>query len=147
MQKIVTDKKRLSQVGLRISLEDSEVVARKMKFFLLSNPLGKKGVGLASNQLGLQGRVIFYLENRKWKFLINPHIIYQSTSSNLLNEGCLSFPNQFIKVERSDTIRVVADNLPDLKIFEGFTARIIQHEIDHLNGITMHEREVIHERA
>ncbi len=98
----------------------------------------KRGVGLASNQLGYCRRIIVIRPNRtKMIAMINPDIIYRSTSETTEIESCLSYPGASKKVSRSDDITVIWDNSDGVSISwrtKGMTARIIQHEIDHLNG-------------
>lgn len=145
MLKIVKDKEYLSRVCESATYNQSVKIAMKMKRYLLENyPLGKGAVGLACNQLGLKGRVIFYVEKGLWKSLINPRIVkVEKSDSTLMKEGCLSFPNRYVKVKRYDEVLIEHQLLEGKKEFvvSGFLSRIIQHEIDHLNGITMYDRE------
>ena len=95
------------------------------------------GIGLAAPQVGILEKVIvLQFENRKMA-LINPEITAQSGVA-VAEEGCLSLPNTLVKVERAETITVKAQT-PQGKLIErqekDWIARIIQHEIDHLNGI------------
>lgn len=97
------------------------------------------GVGLAAPQIGVSKRVIiaYHEENDKVIELINPEII--STSGEVIdNEGCLSVPGRVGKVNRAKDIVVRGQNADGEPIqfnASGMFARIIQHEIDHLNGI------------
>jgi len=84
------------------------------------------GMGIAANQVGFDRRVI-----------INPEII-DSNGSCSDEEGCLSFPGLFIKVERFDTITVKyldRNNNSCTITLSGMDAKCVQHEIDHLDGI------------
>ena len=98
----------------------------------------KKGIGLSANQLGLSYRV-FVMRGEDTNFAcFNPKIVSQSNETNLLEEGCLSFPGVNVKVKRSNTLRLrfqTPSGGTDTKNFGGLTARVVQHEIDHLNGI------------
>lgn len=101
------------------------------------------GIGLASNQVGLNTRV-FALNSFPELFVcFNPRIVMPSTEQIVLEEGCLSYPGLFIKVKRPRDIKVRFQG-PDgetyTKTFTGMTSRCFQHELDHLNGITMIER-------
>lgn len=99
------------------------------------------GVGLAATQVNIHLRVLTAdpMENdgRQPFYLINPEIIARD---GLMDspEGCLSVPGAYDKVKRSQRVKVRAQN-KEGKIFEmdaeGFHAAIIQHEIDHLNGV------------
>lgn len=74
-------------------------------------------------------------------FLINPQIVYASDETVSSSEGCLSFPGATISVERSRAVQVEAQNLEgELMRYsaeDSLLARCLQHEIDHLEGITM----------
>lgn len=104
------------------------------------------GVGLAANQVGVLKRIIVVWnedEDNTATAYINPRITWRSDEEELADEGCLSFPLQFGTVCRSYEINVAAQDLNMKKIklhAEGFAARVFQHEIDHLNGITFVER-------
>lgn len=110
----------------------------------LYNRLGNKlieknGVGLAAPQIGLSLRV-FVIRSDPIMGFFNPTIVSMSEETEELEEGCLTFPGIFVKVRRAKIIKVrFADALGkvDTKKFQDFTARIIQHEMDHLNGILL----------
>lgn len=96
------------------------------------------GVGLAAPQIGYNLRVIICELDDKFYAFINPEITKTSQKNVVMEEGCLSLPNTYGEVLRPDKIILRALN-PDgkkikLKSF-GLLARIIQHEIDHLDGI------------
>lgn len=96
-----------------------------------------KGVGLAANQISVSQRVIVFINNGKFDYLINPSIINHSGLISF-KEGCLSFPGLNLSVNRFDKISVLGYYLSGkqrkLKA-EGILSVILQHEIDHLNGI------------
>lgn len=97
------------------------------------------GVGLAGPQIGLLKRLVvidLYDDNGPIK-LINPKIIKQEGEQEV-EEGCLSFPNQFAKIIRPAkvTIEALNENGEKIKIEgEGLLAQAISHELDHLDGI------------
>ena len=101
-------------------------------------------VGLAAPQVGVPLRVIVIgIPEEKDIALINPEIVRHSIETNLDNEGCLSIPGYMGEVERYDTITVKGLNRhgQPLKIkANGWMARIIQHEIDHLEGVLFIDR-------
>jgi peptide deformylase len=113
------------------------------------------GVGLAAPQIGVGLRVIVaeYGEPSedaeaepipaKLHAIVNPEIVRHSNETNLDNEGCLSIPGYMGEVERYDVITVKGLNRhgKPLKIkTNGWMARIIQHEIDHLEGVLFIDR-------
>lgn len=95
-----------------------------------------KGVGLAGNQVGILKRVIVVDDGEGLLQLINP-VILEKEGTQIDKEGCLSLPDIYGDVERADKIKVKAQN-PQGKYIEfeaeGYLARIIQHEVDHLEG-------------
>lgn len=108
-----------------------------------------RGVGLAANQVGVSRRIIVVYERDEETGepvitpYINPRITWRSDDEELSDEGCLSFPLMFGTVARAFEVEVAAQDI-SMKKFklraEGFLARVFQHEIDHLNGITFVER-------
>ena len=101
------------------------------------------GVGLAAPQVGLDMRIFIVdaaarEEEKTPLTMINPKIT--SIEENLVpyEEGCLSFPEHFAEIERADKLSIEyidENNQKQILNTEGFTSRIIQHELDHLNGI------------
>lgn len=107
-----------------------------------------EGLGLAAPQIGKSVR-IFVIDGKPAaedepalaefkKALINPHIIEKSGELVMMTEGCLSIPNLREEVNRESHIRITYFdenwNYHD-EVYEGYAARIIQHEYDHLDGI------------
>ena len=96
------------------------------------------GVGLAAPQVGVSKRIITIDEDEeKLLVLLNPEII-KSEGEAVEEEGCLSVPGVYSEVKRSLKVAVKAlnENGDTIEITkEGLTARALQHEIDHLNGI------------
>lgn len=104
------------------------------------------GVGLASNQIGELYRIFvmdahYQKDNpatRKPQILINPEIIWKSEEPSVIQEGCLSIPQQFADVERPKIVRVQYLDINGVnQEFEAhdFESHVIQHELDHLNGV------------
>lgn len=96
------------------------------------------GVGLAAVQVGILKQILIIQEAEDAPILviINPKIISQS-GTQVVEEGCLSFPNKFAKIERPEKIKVRALNEKGKKIEitgKGLLAQALSHEIDHLNG-------------
>ena len=93
------------------------------------------GCGLAANQIGIPHRIcIIRYENYRMD-LINPRIVHQSSDTTFEEEGCLSLPDKFYKIRRPKFIVYEADNEHgSVRVGNEMLARIIQHEIDHLDG-------------
>lgn len=117
---------------------DSVAIAVDLATTMISNG----GLGLAANQIGLPHRV-FAINAQQIIVCFNPIIVDQSKETVLLEEGCLTYPDLFVKIKRSKRIKVRYTQ-PNLEVitrtFDGLTARIFQHELDHLNGIIHTDR-------
>ena len=101
-----------------------------------------QGLGLSANQCGLPYRV-FVLWSETPLVCFNPRVVDQTSEFVLLDEGCLTFPNLFIKVKRPKAIKVRfqdARGETHTERFIGMTARSFLHEMDHLDGILFHKR-------
>ena len=129
------------------SIEEGEEIAAKLLNELTNS---KNGVGLAANQIGIQKRVCV-VNVKEPVVLINPKIIDKSEETFVFPEGCLSFPNKHVRTTRNVEITVQADNYESKLVFSADSKDIkdalecacIQHEIDHLDGITMFDRQFI----
>lgn len=94
------------------------------------------GVGLAAPQIGISKRVAVIEYGGRVINMVNPVITSKSGSSSF-EEGCLSVPGKSVKVKRAEEISVSytdENGIPHNEIFKGLEARIVQHEVDHLNG-------------
>jgi peptide deformylase len=103
------------------------------------------GVGLAAPQLGVSQRLLVYRvgPDAPVVALVNPEIDWSSDELETLEEGCLSIPGVQVDVERPVHVRVRArDEEGEDRLVEasGLEARVIQHELDHLNGVLILER-------
>jgi peptide deformylase len=100
------------------------------------------GIGLAANQIGVPTRC-FAMYSEPPMVCFNPVITYSGDELVALEEGCLSYPNVFIKVKRPKFIRVRFRDPygnPVVKKFDGMAARVFQHELDHLDGVEYFKR-------
>jgi peptide deformylase len=103
------------------------------------------GVGLAATQLGVLHRVLVFraYPEDPLTALVNPEMTWMSEELETAEEGCLSLPSVHVEVERSARVHVQARDANGEEIeldAEGLEARIIQHEIDHLNGVLILDR-------
>jgi peptide deformylase len=103
------------------------------------------GVGLAATQLGVLHRVLVYraFSDDPLTALVNPVLEWCSEELEIAEEGCLSLPGVHVEVERPARVRVRAQDAAgkDLQVeAEGLQARVIQHEIDHLEGVLILDR-------
>jgi peptide deformylase len=118
-------------------------IIRNIASNMIEAMLENSGVGLSGNQVGLLKRIIIVMHNDEPKVMINPEIIFTSDEKMGIREGCLSFPDEYYDIERPKTITVKYRNLsghPILETHTDLTARIILHEIDHLDGIVFTEK-------
>lgn len=103
------------------------------------------GVGLAAPQIGKSIRLAVINSQDGPFCLINPEIIKKSWARELDQEGCLSVPGVFGKVKRHKKITLIYHDLAGKKVkltAQGLMARVIQHEIDHLEGILFIDKAV-----
>jgi peptide deformylase len=94
-------------------------------------------VGLACIQIGIPKRIILVRQNDTFIPFINPIITQKSNQTYTAKEGCLSLDGEK-EVKRHKSVKVIyttKDKKTKCMVFSGFIAEIIQHEIDHLNGI------------
>jgi peptide deformylase len=109
------------------------------------------GVGLAATQLGVLHRVLVYRvqQDAPVAALVNPEIEWQGRDLETMEEGCLSLPGVLVDVERPINVRVRALDPDGERITveaSGLEARVIQHEIDHLDGVLILDRTSREER-
>ena len=108
---------------------------------LIDSMIHHNGIGLSANQIGISERAFAMVRDIEYNEIIvcfNPRIIKSYTEEVEMEEGCLSYPDEFIEVERSETVVVKYEdeNKVDHKIkLEGFAARVFLHEFDHMQGI------------
>jgi peptide deformylase len=103
------------------------------------------GIGLAAPQIGVLHRLLVYRvqPDAAVSTLVNPEIEWSSSEEEIAEEGCLSLPLVHVEVERPVHIRVKAQDEqgePLLVEASGLEARVIQHEMDHLDGVLILSR-------
>ncbi|HEY3374313.1 MAG TPA: peptide deformylase [Candidatus Aquicultor sp.] len=109
------------------------------------------GMGLAANQVGVLKSVIVVEVDEKLMVFINPEITWMSEETDDMEEGCLSVGAKviYMMVSRADKIHFKAldqDGKPVEFDAEGLKARVLQHEVDHLNGILILDRTTAEEK-
>lgn len=103
------------------------------------------GVGLAATQVGVLNRVLVYrvVQQAPIAALVNPEIEWSGSDQEVAEEGCLSLPSVLVDVERPIYVRVRALDANGREIVveaSGLEARVIQHEVDHLDGVLILDR-------
>jgi peptide deformylase len=117
---------------------DPTTLIRNMSKLMIQH----NGIGLAAPQCGLSKRLFIMGNADKLYACINPEVI-EGQITVMDTEGCLSFPDLWLKVKRHDTIKVKYQNAFGEQIettFSGLIARVYQHELDHLDGICFDTR-------
>lgn len=125
----------------------AEDCSQLLERFEYENRKEQKAIGLAAPQIGISRRMfVIQKPDQRPTIFINPKIIGY-TGKPIFNdwEGCLTFPNQWTQVNRYRKIAVSYISSNSLKevrkhIHHELTARVFQHELDHLDGITMYDR-------
>ena len=146
---VIAPDPRLKEVSKPIEKVDDEL--RGFMDDMLETMYAMGGIGLAAVQVGVLKRILVMdIEHGSERypneesgegnplFLVNPEIIEESEEINTYEEGCLSFPGQYAKVERPKTVKIkYLDYSGDEQIMDAdeLLATCVQHEIDHLNGI------------
>lgn len=144
---------------LKIKSEPVEKVDKEIRKLLddmLDTMYEMNGVGLAGVQVGVHKRVLVMDTGQSGRYadendetppkgrvspvkMVNPEIIWTSEDDSPYEEGCLSFPGQYAEVKRPAVVKVrYLDENGEIRHMdcEGLTATCVQHEIDHLDGIT-----------
>jgi peptide deformylase len=142
---IIKDKTKLEKPCEIVSLKEGEEIGVRLLHELRQS---ENGIGLAANQIGINKRVCI-INVKEPLVLINPKIVEKSKEQFVFPEGCLSFPDDKIKTIRHQDIVVESDNHDEQLSFsansqdinDAFECACVQHEIDHLDGITMFDRE------
>ena len=142
---IIKDKSKLEIPCEIVSVKEGEEIGVRLLHELRES---ENGIGLAANQIGINKRVCV-VNVKEPLVLINPKIVEKSKEQFVFAEGCLSFPDSKVKTIRHQDIVVEADNHKGRLSFsanskdinDAFECVCVQHEIDHLDGITMFDRE------
>ena len=119
----------------------------EMSRILKENMIHYGGIGLSANQIGISERVFIMVLNMETEETItcfNPRIIKRYEDDVWCEEGCLSFPDEIINIQRPNRIVVKYEDedKKDHKIkLDGLAARVFLHEYDHLQGIVFTERQ------
>jgi peptide deformylase len=102
-----------------------------------------QGVGLAANQIGVLRRVFVFSDEGEDRVLVNPEITKRSKETELDEEGCLSLRDVLVPVERAAAVTIEGldgDGQPVKLELELPSSRIVQHELDHLDGVLILDR-------
>ena len=139
--RIVTNIDKLHKKSEPVDVKD---ISRAFSQLLTRTIHQRKGaVGFAGNQVGLKENVFCVLVDGKWRLFANAKIIRKSWRKSAGMEECLSLPNKKFEVKRYNKITIKYQDAKGETLkesFEGFNARVVQHEIDHLNGVLISDK-------
>lgn len=128
--------------NLEVNPQDTVLKELINRMFQTVTDENKPGVGIAAPQIGINRRVFLAQRLDKpeqpFEFFVNPEIVWYSKILRKGEEGCLSIVEAYDTVYRSYAIQITYYDLAGKhfqEVVEGFTAVIIQHEMDHLNGV------------
>ena len=127
-----------------VDLENLEFDPVELKKEMVEFMIANNGIGLSANQIGLDAKVFVMgdsVENST--MCINPTVLQYTEETVDDIEGCLSFPNVFVKIKRPKEILAewYNENLEKQTVkIEGYSAKCYLHELDHLLGITFKDR-------
>mgnify|MGYP003964279973 CR=1 FL=1 len=142
IESIVTDRKQLSKKCKPCYFLDLEIMRNKLiiKDMTDTAKAAASCVGLAANQVGSDKRIILVKSGPEFMALVNPVIFCRTGGILSHDEFCLSYPGKKFRVRRHRRIKVhfqkVTGRTEHMEFYEDY-ARIVQHEIDHLNGKLM----------
>ena len=134
VKELVHDPVLLSRVSEPAGKEDWAIAQDLLETLIFHE---KGCVGMAANMIGVYKRIIAFNNEGKYEIMFNPKIV-KSSGEYETKEGCLSLLGDPRPTKRFEKIKVeyqTQDMKVRLKTYQGFTAQIIQHEIDHCNGI------------
>jgi peptide deformylase len=132
--------KTLKKKAKRVDKIDDTI--RNIAASMVETMINANGIGISGNQIGVLKRIIVVMVNENPTVMVNPEIVFEGMETCTESEGCLSFPETFLDIERPTSVTVKYRNLaghPKIETYTDLTARCIFHEIDHLNGIVFTE--------
>lgn len=144
---VIAPDPRLNSVSSHVDVIDESI--SQLATDMLDTMYEADGIGLAAIQIGVAKRVIVVdvthsgQESRNPIVMVNPEILEFSEDVSSCNEGCLSFPGNYSRVERPSKIKVKYQDLSSKEHIieiDGMYSTCVQHEIDHINGINYVDR-------
>lgn len=145
MSKITTDLNTLRAQNKNASVKEANDIVKKLEVSLQESET--EGVGLAAPQIGINKRVAIVRAGTENIDLVNPTIIEKEDGFVNFGEGCLSIPGERLNTQRYKQIFVKDDLRPNGFVAVGDVAIVIQHEVDHLDGILITDRVVGKEKV
>jgi peptide deformylase len=136
--------KFLDQEVKDVNLENPGFDPLELKEQMIDFMLDNNGIGLAANQIGLDAKVFVFGDSKENSTIcFNPTVLQYTKDTAVDIEGCLSFPDMYVKIKRPQEIlaRWYDENFQEQVVkIEGYSAKVYLHEFDHLMGITIKDR-------
>ncbi len=127
----------LREVPEIFDFDNPQVDSEKLEDQLIENMIHYRGIGLSATQIGIPITAFAMISDGQPFVVINPKILEWSDDTEHMKEGCLTFPHLYFSVSRSASIATrfqFADGQEQQGAFKGMSARIFQHEMDHMEG-------------
>lgn len=137
---IIIDEIELKKPCQDASIFEAADIIKKLEVELANSKI--PGIGLSANQIGIQKRVLIIRAGKQHLNLANPEIIEKYDLSEFDNEGCLSFPEEYITTKRYAEVLIKDLFHPEGIVLTGLMAVVAQHEISHTNGETMYDYQI-----
>lgn len=132
----------LSQPVAQFDFANPPIDPVELAEILAETMIKHRGLGLSANQIGLPYRA-FAMQTNPVLVCFNPRIVDSGDETLSMDEGCLSYPGLVVKITRPKNIKVrftLPNGQTETHTFSGLTARIFQHEFDHMEGINFLDR-------
>lgn len=134
----------LEQEVKDVNFEDPGFDPKELKEQMIDFMLSNNGIGLAANQIGLDAKIFVFGDSKQNSTIcFNPTILQYTKDTVVDVEGCLSFPNIYVKVNRPKEILAhwYDENFEEQTVkIEGYSTKVYLHEFDHLMGVTIKDR-------
>jgi len=130
---IVLDQEVLRQFSKETTMAEVKELRLRKRLQKANKTAWTKGAGLAAIQIGVPLRFAWLTVNGRDEILLNPEIVAEAGLRTFKNEACLSIPNSYVDTLRYHYIEYISEG--KLKKAMNFKAVLIQHEIDHMNGV------------
>ena len=134
----------LTKVLQDVDMENPQIDLKQTKNDMVELMVSKRGLGLAACQVGIDYKLFIIGEDKDTTMMfVNPKVLSVSEETELDFEGCLSYPDVFLKMHRPISVEASwydEDGNPQTGNFEGYTARCFLHEFDHLYGVVFSQK-------
>jgi len=127
-----------------VDIENPQIDLKQTKEDMVELMVSKRGLGLSASQVGIDYKVFVIGEDKENTMMfVNPKVLSVSEETELDFEGCLTYPDVFLKMHRPTSVEASwydEDGNPQTGNFEGYTARCFLHEFDHLYGVVFSQK-------